>query len=201
MDTNATRFAHAIERFDAANGADPNRTQFDGRDYPSELLYAIRMSEWLNRLEPGASEALRLAARSQHIRRWTMPRSQYPMTRAGYYQWRTMLGRFHAEEAGRILRDVGYDEATIGRVQSLLRKERLKSDPETQTLEDVICLVFLENEYVEFAGRHEDTKVIDILRKTWRKMSPRGREAALALAPSLPDGPRKLVETAITSDG
>src|SRR5205823_865318 len=147
------------------------------------------------------SEALRLAARSQHIRRWTMPRSQYPMTRAGYYQWRTMLGRFHAEEAGRILRDVGYDEATIGRVQSLLRKERLKSDPETQTLEDVICLVFLENEYVEFAGRHEDTKVIDILRKTWRKMSPRGREAALALAPSLPDGPRKLVETAITSDG
>ena len=128
------RFIRAVERIDAANAQDPNRTSFAGSEYPAELIYSMRMSEWLGRLAPEASEALRLAVRCQHLRRWAIPRGSYPMTRAGYHQWRTTLGRFHADEAGQILRDVGYDEPTISRTQSLFRKERFKTDPEAQTL-------------------------------------------------------------------
>src|SRR4051812_37212138 len=113
------RFEAAIARFDEANSADPNRTTIDGRDVPAGLLYAMRMTAWLERLAPDASESLRLAARSQHICRWTIPRTSYPMTRAGYHRWRTDLGAFHADKAGQILRDVGYDEAIVARVQSL----------------------------------------------------------------------------------
>jgi len=114
------RFIRAVERIDAANAQDPNRTSFAGSEYPAELIYSMRMSEWLGRLAPEASEALRLAVRCQHLRRWAIPRGSYPMTRAGYHQWRTTLGRFHADEAGQILRDVGYDEPTISRTQSLI---------------------------------------------------------------------------------
>jgi hypothetical protein len=192
------RFAQAIERFDAANREDPTRAAFDGRECPAELLYGLRMTEWLRRLAPDASEALQLAVRCQHIRRWEIPRSSYPMTRPGYLQWRTTLGRFHADIAADILRSVGYDEGTVARVQSLVRKEGLKSDPETQTLEDVACLVFLENDYVPFARGHEAEKVIHILKRTWRKMSDRGRQAALALAETLPPDERALVEQAVT---
>jgi hypothetical protein len=181
------RFREAIRRFDAANAEDP---------HGEELVYAQRMTEWLRRLVPEASEALQLAARSQHIRRWEIPRDTYPMNRAGYHKWRTELARFHAQIAGRIMGDVGYDEAMIIRVQSLLRKERLKEDPEAQTLEDVICLVFLENYFADFAKEHDEQKIINILRKTWRKMSPRGHEAAL----TLPLGPKEgaLLEKALT---
>jgi hypothetical protein len=166
------RFASAIERIDAANAQDPSG---------KELIYSQRMSVWLDRFEPDASEALRLAARAQHIRRWTIPRSDYPMDRIGYLKWRTTLYKFHADEAAKILREVGYDEATTGRVASLIRKERIKTEAEAQTLEDVICLVFLENYFAEFAAAHEDDKVIGILRKTWNKMSQRGQAMALSL--------------------
>lgn len=193
----ASRYLRALERIDAANAQDPNLATVDGREYPSELLYSMRMTEWLGRLEPAASEALRLAVRCQHLRRWAIPRSTYPMTRAGYHQWRTALARFHADEAGRILREVGYEDATVARVQSLVRKERLKADPETQALEDTACLVFLENDFVDFARRHEPQKVTEILARTWRKMSERGRAAALALAPALPPAERALVEKAV----
>jgi hypothetical protein len=189
------RFRAAIARFDEANARDPSRTTVDGQRVPDELLYARRMTEWLDRLEPGASEALRLAARSQHLCRWMIPRSDYPMTRQGYHQWRTTLARFHADKAGEILRDVGYDEPTISRVQSLLRKQGLKSDAETQALEDVACLVFLEHEFSDFARRHDEAKVINILARTWKKMSPRGHAAALAL--NLPPEDRALVEKAL----
>lgn len=191
------RFAAAIERIDAANARDPNRTVVDAVEVPHELHYARRMTEWLGRLEPEASEALRLAVRCQHLERWAIPRSEYPMTRAGYHRWRTELGAFHARRAAEILREVGYDEATVARVQALVRKERLKTDAETQTLEDVACLVFLEDEAAEFAGRHEEAKVVRILARTWGKMSDRGRAAAMGL--ELPGRVRELIAKALES--
>jgi Domain of unknown function (DUF4202) len=139
------------------------------------------MSGRLAQFAPEASEAVQLAVRAQHLERWKTARTTFPEGRKGYHEWRTALARFHAERAGEILRDVGYDEAFIARVQSMLRKERLKLDPDVQTLEDVACLVFLEFYFSGFGAKHDDEKVIDILRKTWRKMSPRGQQAALAL--------------------
>jgi hypothetical protein len=190
------RFNAAIARFDAANADDPTTEVFQGAVYPKELLYAQRMTAWLDNIAPEASEALRLAVRCQHIQRWTIPRHTYAMDRHGYLRWRTTLAKFHADTAAAILRDVGYDDATIQRVQTLLRKERLKRDPEVQCLEDVICLVFLEHYLAAFATQHDEVKVLDILRKTWTKMSPRGHEVALTL-PMSPEA-RRLVEQALT---
>lgn len=175
------RFNEVISRFDAANREDPNLETFDGVEHPKELLYARRMSVWLEKLEPAASEVLRLAARCQHIKRWSIPRGDYPMDKRGYMLWRTTLAKFHAETAGNIMRDVGYDDEMINRVGSLLRKEKLKADPEVQLLEDVICMVFLESYFADFATQHNEKKLIDIVHKTWKKMSPRGHEAALNL--------------------
>ncbi|MBI2194412.1 MAG: DUF4202 domain-containing protein [Planctomycetes bacterium] len=189
------RFLEAIRRFDEANRQDPNREVFRGEEFPKELLYAKRMTAWLERMAPDAPEVVRLAVRAQHLCRWMIPRNDYPMDRRGYYQWRTTLGRFHAEKAGGILREVGYDAAPVARVQALLRKEDLKEDPEVQLLEDVVCLVFLENYFADFAREHDEEKLMTILRKTWRKMSTRGHEAALAL--ELPPDARTLVEKAL----
>jgi hypothetical protein len=191
------RFEAAIRRFDEANREDPNREVFEGREHPRELLYAQRMTHWLDRLAPEASEPLRLAARSQHLCRWQIPRQQYPMDRAGYHRWRTRLYAFHAEKAGEILREVGYDPATVARVGELLKKLRIKSDPEMQLLEDVICLVFLENYFADFSRRHDEAKLITILQKTWRKMSPQGQQAALQLP--LSGEARALVEKALAA--
>ena len=193
------RFEAAIRRFDDANRADPNREVFEGREHPRELLYAQRMTHWLDRLDPEASEPLRLAARSQHLCRWQIPRNEYPMDRAGYYRWRTRLYAFHAEKAGEILREVGYDPATVARVGELLKKLRIKSDPEMQLLEDVICLVFLENYFADFSHQHDEAKLITILQKTWRKMSPQGQQAALQLP--LSGEARALVEKALAAAG
>ena len=191
----AARFEAAIARVDAANADDPRREVFDGVEYPRELLYVQRMTSWLERLAPDAPETLRLAARCQHIRRWTIPRRDYPMDRQGYKAWRTRLAQFHADAAGEILRDVGYDDQTVRRVQTLLRKEKLKLDPEVQLLEDVICLVFLESYFADFATQHDEDKLVGIVRKTWKKMSPYGHEAALAL--NLPPAARVIVEKAL----
>ena len=193
--TSDPRFAAALQGFDAANARDPNVTLVDGEPQPKELVYAKRMTEWLNRLEPAASEAVQLAARSQHLMRWSIPRSEFPMDRPGYLRWRTTLYDFHAEKAGEILREVGYGDATIARVQSLVRKQGIKTDPEMQLLEDVICLVFLENYFAEFAADHDEGKLIRILRRTWAKMSPRGHRAALEL--ELPQRERALIEKAL----
>ncbi|HEV2293346.1 MAG TPA: DUF4202 domain-containing protein [Tepidisphaeraceae bacterium] len=195
MPLRESRFRAAIERFDAANARDPNLTIVAGVPRPKELVYAQRMTEWLDRLAPDASEPVRLAARSQHLMRWSIPRSAYPMDRPGYLKWRTTLYDFHAEKAAEILRDVGYDDTTIARVQSLVRKQGIKSDPEMQLLEDVICLVFLENYFAEFAADHDEEKLIRILRRTWAKMSPRGHQAALGL--DLPQRERNLIEKAL----
>ena len=189
------RFFKAFERIDATNAEDPNVEMDGGEKQPKELLYSRRMSTALNRVAPDAPEAVRLAARAQHIQRWKIPRTDYPKDRQGYRRWRTDLGKFHAEAAGGILREVGYDEAFVERVGALLRKERLKADPECQLLEDVICLVFLEHYFADFAEKHEEKKLLDIVRKTWRKMSERGRVAALGL--ELPEDMRGLVGKAL----
>jgi Domain of unknown function (DUF4202) len=195
MPADVERFNRAFHCFDEANAEDPQLEVVDGVSYPKELLYARRMTTWLDRFAPDASEALRLAARCQHIRRWMIPRSRYPMDRRGYLQWRTALATFHGETAAEILRQVGYDEALIGRVRSLLRKEGLKRDPEVQCLEDVICLVFLESYCADFAKHHDTAKMLPIIRKTWEKMSPRGREVARTL--NLPEEVNRLVEVAL----
>ncbi len=189
------RFQKAIEAFDKANARDPEKEVSSGAGRPKELLYAERMSEWLDKLEPDASEALRLAARCQHLERWVIPRDEYPMDRPGYLKWRNALKKYHAGRAREILNDVGYDEETIGRVEDLVMKKGLKTDPEAQTLEDVICLVFLKYYFDDFAGKHEEEKIISILQKTWRKMSPRGQEAALKL--EMPESAKRLVEKAL----
>src|SRR5215470_16063993 len=172
--TVAERFDRAIARFDAANAEDPNHELFGGREHPKALVYAERVTAMLARFAPDASEALRLAARCQHLQRWKIPRGEYPMTRAGYHQWRNRLRDFHADLAGAILADSGYDDATIARVASLIRKEALKTDGEAQALEDVVALVFLESYLAEFVVEHDEydeSKLIDILTKTARKMS------------------------------
>jgi len=196
------RFAAAIAQFDAANGQDPNRETSGGNSRPKELVYADRMSAMLARFVPDASEALKLAARCQHIERWKVPRSQYPQTRAGYQQWRASLRDFHADRAGGILRDVGYDDATIARVRGLIRKERMKSDPDAQALEDVVALVFLENYLEDFVATHADydeAKFVDILQKTARKMSARGRVAAVTEI-SAPQALRAVIANAMKAE-
>ncbi|WP_291961837.1 DUF4202 domain-containing protein [Maribacter sp.] len=171
----------AFQQFDEANKQDPNTEVFEGTTYPKEVLYGIRMTERLNAFDPNASEALRLTARCQHICRWEIPRESYEMNREGYLRWRQELKKFHATKAASILEDIGYDKETIDNVKFLLQKKQLKKNEETQTLEDVICLVFLEFYFEPFAHKHPEDKTIDILQKTWRKMSIKGQEAALKL--------------------
>ena len=175
-------YHRAIALFDAANAADPNREAVDGVRLPKELVYARRMTACLER---------------QHIRRWTVSRKDYAVGREGYRRWRTDLARFHALTAAGILREVGYGEETVARVESLIRKERLKLSAETQLLEDVICLVFLEYYLEGFAPKHDDTKLLGVLRKTWRKMSESGQRAALQLG--LPVTVRSLVDRALAN--
>ena len=184
----------AIARFDAANAGDPNRELVGGIEQPRELVYARRMTETLERFAPDAPDVVRLAVRCQHIRRWTISRADYPDGRDGYRGWRNDLARFHAETAGGILRGVRYGDALVARVQALLRKERLKTDPDVQLLEDVACLVFLQHYLPAFAPRHDEDKVVNILRKTWRKMSARGKATALRL--DLDPGLRQLLARA-----
>jgi len=171
------KFAAAIARFDAENSRDPN--QENGR--PRELLYAERLTDWVLKLSPEASEPLRLAARCQHICRWESPRENYPMTRPGYLKWRADLKKFHAEKSGTILRELGYDEATILRVQELNLKKNFPADVECRVLEDALCLVFLEFQFAALVAKSDDEKMINALRKSWEKMTETGRAAALKL--------------------
>lgn len=181
--TPSTRFIKAFEEFDAYNSSDPNVEEFEGRVYPKELLYALRMTEQLERFAPESPEEIRLAVRCQHIGRWEIPRSSYPMERKGYLQWRNTLKFHHAKVAGEILARCGYESELIEKVKFLLLKKELNKDASTQLVEDVICLVFVHYYLEEFASRHEDEKVVDILKKTMKKMSSRaiGQVGALPL--------------------
>lgn len=185
----------AVLKIDEANSRDPNQEMVGGKRIAKELLYAQRMTEWLGKLAPDASEALRLAARCQHLERWTISREDYPMTRAGYLKWRNDLKAYHAERAGDILKVIGYPDEIIRNVQDLVMKRGLKTDPEAQILEDTACLVFLDFYFEEFSQNHPEEKLVRILRKTWRKMSEKGRELALNL--QLSDSTRSLIEKAV----
>lgn len=170
-----------LAAFDAANAQDPNTELVKGELVPKEWIYGQRMSAKLHHFLPNASEVLQLAARSQHICRWKIPRSDYPMDRQGYKKWRLDLAVFHGETAGAVMKEHHYDDDTIQRVKDLLLKRGLKRDDEVQALEDVICLVFLEFYLDDFAAKHDEEKLVDIIQKTWNKMSEQGHSAALKL--------------------
>lgn len=195
MANSTDRLEAALAAIDAANSEDPNRVPSQGAERPAELVYGQRMSAMLARVYPHASEALQLAVRAQHIRRWEVPRSTYPMDRPGYLRWRRDLGRKHAEWTGIILARCGYGETEIARVGSLIRKENLRRDAETQALEDVASLVFLAHYAEDFAAKHPPEKVVGILVKTLAKMSEHGKDAAGAL--HLPPDVRHALEKAI----
>lgn len=202
MTTDPARFERAIALFDAANSEDPRAdTGPDGKRYPRELLYSHRMSEMLARYAPDAPEAVKLAVRAQHIQRWKTPRDSYPMDRNGYLQWRTGLYQFHADTAARLMREAGYDdEELIERVQKAVGKRGMKVHAETQLLEDVADLVFLEHYLVDFAGQKPDyseEKWLEILRKTWRKMSDDAHAFALSGKLALPEALLPLIRKAV----
>jgi hypothetical protein len=176
-----SRFSDALRRFDEENARDPNVVIAEEIVQPHELLYARRVTDWVLRLCPNASEALLLAARSQHICRWMIPRASYEMTRAGYLRWRADLKKFHAEKSAAILRGVGYSDEMIARVQQFNLKMNLASDPECQTLEDALCLVTLQYQLGELMDKTAPEKMPVILQKTWKKMSPAARKRALTL--------------------
>ncbi|WP_020210307.1 DUF4202 domain-containing protein [Gilvimarinus chinensis] len=173
-----TALLHAtLTEIDAANKKDPHLEN----GTPKELLYSQRMSEELMLFTPDASAHLQIAARAQHIERWIIPRADYPMDKAGYKKWRTQLAKHHAQRTAEIMQANGFHSEDCQRVSDMLQKKRLKLDPEVQTLEDVVCLVFLKYYLVDFASKHDESKLIDIIRKTWNKMSPLGHEAALQI--------------------
>lgn len=171
------RFQTAIAAFDSYHAKDPGRETVNGEAVPKELLYAQRMSERIASFYPGADEVMQLAARCQHIGRWEIPREKYPMDRKGYLQWRSEAKLHHARTAEKILEQCGYDAPTIDKVKVLILKKELLSNRGTQVLEDVACLVFLQYYANDFAEKHSDEKVIDILRKTMKKMSDSAKKA------------------------
>jgi hypothetical protein len=197
---NQSLYQAAIAAFDKANAEDPNSEMADGKDYPKELLYAQRMTEMQERFAPEASEAVKLACRAQHIQRWKIQRSDYAMDKPGYMLWRTTLYKFHAETAGKLMKEVGYDDEMIARVKTIVGKKELKTNPETQMMEDVVGLVFIEYYMLAFAGQHPDydeVKWIQIIKKTWNKMSPRAHEFALAGKIKLPEALVPLILKAV----
>ncbi|MBS1159607.1 MAG: hypothetical protein H6R15_2026 [Proteobacteria bacterium] len=196
MIANQERFNKAIALFDAANAEDPNLDE----GQPKELLYAIRMTEMIGRFAPAASEVAQLAVRAQHIRRWTVPRHNYPLGKPGYFAWRTGLYRFHAETAADLMRQAGYDVAMIEQVKTAVSKQEMKSNPATQMLEDVSSLVFLEHYMQGFAGQHADyseEKWLGIIRKTWKKMSDNAHAFATSGGITLPPALLPLIEKAL----
>ena len=176
-----TRFETAIALIDKANSEDINTYEVSGINYPKELLYSQRMTRKLLQFEPNASKALQIAARAQHICRWKIARDEYPMVGVGYLKRRETLKRMHGDLTTDILKQVGYDDQFTDRVKAIILKKLIKKNEESQSLEDTICLVFLDYYFEEFATKHNEEKIIDILKKTWIKMSDKGHEAALKL--------------------
>lgn len=196
----SSHFQAAIAAFDLANAEDPNKEMADGKEYPKELLYSQRMSEMQQRYAPQASEAVQLAVRAQHIQRWKIPRSDYPMDKPSYMLWRTTLYKFHAETAGALMKQVGYDDEMIARTQLIISKKKLKTDAETQLMEDIVDLVFIEHYMLGFAGQHpeyDEEKWIVIIKKTWNKMSSTAHEFALAGKIKLPEALVPLILKAV----
>lgn len=175
------RFETALRRFDEENSRDPNTQTVAGLSHPRELIYAHWLTSWVLKLSPEASEELRLAARCQHLCRWVIARDSYPMTRPGYLKWREDLKKFHAKRAGEVLREIGYPEDVIHRVQDLNLKKNFPNDPDGRVLEDALCLVFLEHQLGDLAAKTADDKMITALQKSWQKMTPAAHAEALKL--------------------
>lgn len=200
MYTATDKLARALARMDESNRQDPNREFADGREWPKELLYSRRMSDILQRYVPEADEAQQLAIHAQHIERWKKPRSDYPMDRNGYLQWRTHLYRFHAETAAELLQQEGFDDETIERVRQAVGKRAVKLNADTQLLEDVAAMTFIEHYMLDFVARHPDyteEKWLDIIRKTWKKMSGRGQQFVLSGGIRLPESLVPLIHKAL----
>ncbi|PSL26426.1 DUF4202 domain-containing protein [Chitinophaga ginsengisoli] len=194
-----TKIEQAFQLFDAYNQQDPSTIMWDGKHYPSEYFYAIQLYEWVKKLNPEASEPLLLASRCQHIGRWEIDRKTYPEGRVGYLTWRNDQSHFHARKATEILQSVGYDADIIARVNEIVLKKRLKTDTEVQTMEDALCLVFLSFQYDDLIKKHAEEKMINILQKTWAKMSEEGRKVALSLSYS--DVGQMLLNKALNAAG
>jgi len=192
----------ALAMIDAANSEDPNIDIENTQEWPKELLYSHRMSDMLERFKPNTDDAIKLAIHAQHIQRWKSPRDAYPKTREGYFKWRTELYTFHANTVAKILEEVGYAEEDIERVKQMVGKRGIKSNPDTQLLEDIANLVFIEHYMLDFAQRHpeyDEEKWLNIIRKTWRKMSEQGQQFALAGKITLPEPLIPLIKKAVAS--
>ncbi|WP_448211968.1 DUF4202 domain-containing protein [Colwellia sp. MEBiC06753] len=190
------KLENVLAKIDALNSNDPNKENFNGELVAKELIYGQRMSACLAAHWPEANEFLQIAVRAQHIQRWTIARSEYPAGKAGYLKWRKALGQFHADTAKHIMLSHGYSEQYAERTAAIIRKEQLKTNANSQTLEDVACLVFLQHYFEPFAAKHSDEKVISILQKTWRKMSEKAHDIALNM--TLPAHLAKLVNQALS---
>lgn len=197
MIANPEHFNKAIALFDAANAQDPNLD--DGQ--PKELLYAQRMTDMIGRFAPEASEVAQLAVRAQHIQRWTVPRSNYPLGKPGYFAWRTGLYQIHAQIAGELMAQAGYDASMIEQVKTAVSKQGIKTNPDTQMLEDVTSLVFIEHYMLGFAGQHAEyteEKWLGIIRKTWKKMSGTAHAFATSGGIKLPEALVPLILKAVS---
>jgi hypothetical protein len=202
--TEETELSCALNAIDQANRADPNQEQVNGELLPKEYAYSLHMTRWLFELEPTPSPRMQIACRAQHIERWTMPRSEYPEGRKAYYQWRQACGRMHGRRAAEIMGECGFPPEECERVETILTKRELRQDEDTQLLEDVACMVFLERYFADFYERNVDydrEKWLRIVRRTWGKMSHRGHEAALKLAEGMPAHLLALLEEALADPG
>ena len=198
-----SRFEKAMALIDAANSEDPNIEIDNGKEWPKELLYSHRMSEMLERFTPDSDDPVKLAIRAQHIQRWKSPRDAYPMNREGYHKWRTDLYQLQADTAGSLMEQAGYSEDEIERAKKMVGKRGIKSNPDTQLLEDVTDLVFIEHYMLDFATKHpeyDEEKWLDIIRKTWRKMSEQGQQFALSGKITLPEPLIPLIQKAVSGD-
>ena len=190
------RLTDVIAAVDKINQQDPNREEFQGKNYAKEYLYSMRMSVMLDKYWPDSDEYLKIAVRAQHIKRWHIPRINFPQGKEGYLLWRKELGIYHAQLAAQLMLDQGYSEHEAQLTANIIKKEKFKRNHDAQTLEDVACLVFLSHYFDAFAKKHEEDKIISILQKTWKKMSARGHEIALTL--KLPDHLANLVNKALS---
>ncbi len=197
-------YEKARDLIDQANSEDPNTvTVAENKEWPKELLYSHYMSDMLQRFAPQTDEVMKLAIRAQHIQRWKSARSDYPMDRKGYHQWRTALYTFHANTLAELMAQAGYDEASLERVKQAVGKKALKTNPDTQLVEDIAALVFIEHYMLAFATKHpeyDEAKWIDIIRKTWRKMSEPAQQFALSGSVNLPEPLVPLIQKALSSD-
>lgn len=195
-----TRLECVLAEIDKANRADPNNERLAGEVLPREIIYSLHMTRWLYVLEAEPSGAMQIACRAQHLERWKMPRSDYPEGRKAYYEWRQACGRMHGRRVAEIMAGCGYPLAECERVEVIVTKRELRKDPDTQLLEDVACLVFLEKYFAQFYAdnaEYDREKWLRIVRRTWKKMSPRARDQALALAGALPGHLQALLQEAL----